>query len=319
MTQPDAPAAAPAVVIAGPTASGKSGLALALAEALGGVVINADSMQVYDALPILTARPRAPDLARVPHRLYGQLAPTDPCSAERWRAWAAEEMRAAWAAGRLPVLAGGTGLYLAALIDGLSPIPAVPDTVRAEARARLARIGNAAFHAALVAADPVMGARLAPGDSQRMVRAWEVLAATGRSLAQWQALPRDGAVPARWVTLAVLPERAALHAAIERRFHAMIAEGAIDEAADFLARGLDPALPVMKVLGLRDLGALAAGQIHRDAAVAAAIAATRAYAKRQVTWVRHQVMASEVISAQLSESLIASIIAKIRPSCLTRA
>ena len=308
-----------AIVVAGPTASGKSGLALAIAQAFDGVVVNADSMQVYDALPILTARPGPVDLARVPHRLYGVLDPARPCSAAVWRDLARAEVEAAWAAGRLPIVVGGTGMYLAALTEGLSPIPDVPAAVRAESRALLDTLGNAAFHARLAAVDPVMAARLAPGDSQRMVRAWEVWAATGRSLADWQAIPREGALPARWFTLALLPERERLHAACAARFDAMMAAGAVAEAAAFAARGLDPALPVSKVLGLRELAAHAAGRIGRDAAVAAALAATRAYAKRQVTWVRHQVMASEVVSAQLSESLLSSIFAKIRQFPLTPA
>jgi tRNA dimethylallyltransferase len=307
------------LVIAGPTASGKSGLALAIAREFGGVVINADSMQIYDALPILTARPGPADLDRVPHRLYGILAPDDPCSAARWRDLAAAECRAAWAAGRLPIVVGGTGMYLGALMQGLSPIPDVPDATRAEARARLESLGNAAFHAALAEIDPTMAARLAIGDSQRMVRAWEVWAATGRSLAEWQAMPREGGLDAGWFTLALLPGRDALNAAAGARFQAMITAGAINEAAEFMARGLAPSLPVMKVLGLRELAAHAAGATDRATAVNDALAATRAYAKRQVTWIRHQVMASEVISTQLSESLIATIFSKIRLLCLTGA
>lgn len=307
------------VVVAGPTASGKSGLAVAIAREFGGVVINADSMQIYDALPILTARPGPADLDSVPHRLYGSLAPDDPCSAARWRDLAAAECRSAWAAGRLPIVVGGTGMYLAALMQGLSPIPDVPEAIRAEARARFEALGNSAFHAALAELDPTMAGRLAAGDSQRMVRAWEVWTATGRSLAEWQALPREGGLDARWFTLALLPGRDALNAAAATRFQAMITAGAIAEAAAFIARGLAPSLPVMKVLGLRELAAHAAGTTDRETAVTAALAATRAYAKRQVTWIRHQVMASEVISTQLSESLITAIFPKIRLLCLTGA
>ncbi len=166
------------VLIGGPTASGKSALALALAEAFDGVVVNADSMQLYRELRILTARPGADALRRAPHRLYGVLPAADPGSAARWRTLALDEIAAAAAAGRLPILVGGTGLYFAALTEGLSPIPEIPEEVRAATRARLRRLGPAAFHAALAERDPTMAARLAPGDSQRLARAWEVLEAT---------------------------------------------------------------------------------------------------------------------------------------------
>ncbi|MBC7908418.1 MAG: tRNA (adenosine(37)-N6)-dimethylallyltransferase MiaA, partial [Rhodospirillaceae bacterium] len=189
----------PAIVIAGPTASGKSGLALAIAEEFDGVVINADSMQVYDVLRVITARPSPEDEARAPHRVYGVLPPATACSAALWKDLAAAAMRAAWAAGKLPVVVGGTGLYLRTLMHGISPIPDIPDAIRAESRDRLARTGNAAFHAELAARDPVMAARLDPSNSQRLARAWEVLAATGRSLAEWQAVPPQGAVPVRWL------------------------------------------------------------------------------------------------------------------------
>ena len=307
----------PALVIAGPTASGKSGLALALAREFDGVVINADSMQVYDGLPILTAQPPAADRAMVPHRLYGVLAPSEVCSAARWRDLAAVEMANAWAAGKLPVVVGGTGLYLRSLMQGLSPIPEIPDAVRARVRRQLTELGNAAFHAHLIGRDRVMAARLEVGDSQRMVRALEVLEATGRSLADWQAEPPQGGVAARWFTLALLPERERLYAACDGRFQAMVEAGAKDEVAAIMALGLDPALPVMKALGLRELAAHLAGEIDLASAVARAQQATRNYAKRQRTWVRHQLNASMTITEQLSESLAVTIFSKIRQFCLT--
>ena len=183
----------PAIVIAGPTASGKSALALAVAEEFGGTIINADSMQVYSTLRVLTARPSRADEERVPHRVYGVLSPCETCSAARWAELAVAAMAECHQAGRLPVVVGGTGLYLRALMDGLSPVPAIPDAVRTEARDMLARLGNTAFHARLAERDPAMAARLDAGNSQRLARAWEVIAATGRSLAEWQALPRSGA------------------------------------------------------------------------------------------------------------------------------
>ncbi|OAN49795.1 tRNA (adenosine(37)-N6)-dimethylallyltransferase MiaA [Paramagnetospirillum marisnigri] len=307
----------PAIVVAGPTASGKSGLALRLAREFDGVVINADSMQVYAGLPILTAQPPAADHAVVPHRLYGVLPPSEACSAARWRDLAAEEMNVAWEAGKLPIVVGGTGLYLRSLMQGLSPIPDIPDEVRDATRARMAEVGAPAFHAELAARDPVMAERLRPSDSQRLVRAAEVLAATGRSLAQWQAEPLSGGVTARWFTIALLPEREPLYAACDRRFRAMVAQGALDEARAMADLGLDPALPAMKALGLRELMAHLAGEMELDAAIAAACQATRNYAKRQVTWFRHQLMASETVSEQLSESLIATIFLKIRQTHLT--
>jgi tRNA dimethylallyltransferase len=307
----------PALVICGPTASGKSGLALAAAHEFDGVVINADSMQVYDALPLLTARPSADDLVAAPHRLYGVLPPSELCSAARWMAMAATEMEAAWAAGKLPILTGGTGLYLRSLMQGLSPIPEIPEPIRAAARARLAEMGNGAFHHLLAKRDPAMAARLEPGDSQRMARAWEVLEATGRSLAKWQAEPLEGAVAADWFTITLDPPRDRLYAQCDGRFRAMVAAGALDEVGDFEALRLPPDLPIAKALGRRELAAHLAGEMDLETAIAAAQQATRNYAKRQSTWFRHQLNASETISAQLSESLKATIFLKIRHALLT--
>ncbi|EME69171.1 tRNA delta(2)-isopentenylpyrophosphate transferase [Paramagnetospirillum caucaseum] len=307
----------PALVIAGPTASGKSGLALKVAREFGGVVINADSMQVYDALPLLTARPSDEDMARAPHRLYGVLPPGEVCSAARWGALAATEMEAAWAEGRLPILAGGTGLYLRAVMEGLSPIPDIPENIRAQARARLAEMGNAAFHDLLAKRDPEMAARLDPGNSQRLARAWEVLDATGRSLAVWQAEPRAGGVAASWLTIVLDPERPRLYAQCESRFRAMMAAGALDEVRAFEALRLGPDLPIAKALGRRELAAHLEGGLDLDAAIAAGQQATRNYAKRQSTWFRHQINASVTVSEQFSESLIATIFLKIRQHLLT--
>ena len=307
----------PALVIAGPTASGKSGLALRLAAEFDGVVINADSMQVYASLPILTAQPSAADQAVAPHRLYGVLPPSEVCSAARWRDLAAAEMEAAWTAGKLPMVVGGTGLYIRSLMQGLSPIPDVPDEVRTTVRRLLAELGNAAFHAHLMGRDRAMAERLNPGDSQRMVRALEVLEATGRSLADWQAEPLEGGVAARWHSIALLPERDRLYAACDSRFQSMVAAGALDEVRAVTALGLDPSLPAMKVLGLRELAAHVAGETTLEEAIAAACQATRNYAKRQRTWFRHQLNASELVSEQLSESLMATIFLKIRQFHLT--
>lgn len=311
------PSPPPAIVIAGPTASGKSGLALAIAEEFGGVVINADSMQVYDVLRVITARPGPEDEARVSHRLYGVLPPSTACSAALWKDLAAAEMRTAWNAGKLPVVVGGTGLYLRTLMHGISPIPDIPDAIRTESRERLARLGNHAFHTELTARDPVMAARLDASNSQRLARAWEVLAATGRSLAEWQATPPEGAVPARWLTYALLPPRDALYANCDRRFRLMMDQGALDEVAALLTLDLDPAAPAMKALGVPELAAHLRGDIGRDEAVTRATQATRNYAKRQVTWFRHQLGNPEVLSAQFSQSMAQKIFPFIRQFLLT--
>lgn len=306
------------MVIAGPTASGKSGLALAIARAFDGVVINADSMQVYRTLRVLTARPSPEDEAQAPHRLYGVLSPADPCSAARWRDMAAAAMDAAWAEGRLPIVVGGTGLYLKTLIEGLSPIPEIPAPIRLASRALLTAIGNEEMYRRLADRDPQTAKRLDAANSQRLVRAWEVLEATGKPLAVWQEQPLDGAVPARWATVALLPPRDILYAACDGRFHAMLAGGALDEVRALVAMDLDPALPAMKALGVPELAAHLAGRIGLAAAAAAATQATRRYAKRQLTWFRHQLTAAHVVNEQFSESMAAKIFPFIRQSLLTK-
>lgn len=308
----------PVVLVAGPTASGKSALALDLTEALDGVVINADSMQVYRDLSVVTARPRAEDLARAPHRLYGVVDGAERCSAARWRAMAITEIDAAHRDGRLPIVAGGTGLYLRALTEGFSDIPDVPDAIHATAVARHAELGGEAFHAALAERDPEMAARLNPGDSQRLVRAWEVLEATGRSLAEWQAGPVSGPPPGyRFLTIVLLPPRETLYAACDRRFAAMMESGAVEEVQALLARALDPRLPVMKVLGVPEIARFLDGETDRDTAIGQAQQATRRYAKRQMTWIRNQILApspenTHTISAQYSKSLLPKTLSIVR-------
>lgn len=278
----------PVIVIGGPTASGKSALALAAAQALGGTVINADSIQLYRELRILSDRPPAATVEGVPHRLYGVRSAAAACSAAAWRDMALDEIRAAHTEGRVPVVVGGTGLYLSALTRGLSPVPEIAEAVRRRVRERLAKIGPEAAHAELTARDPEMAARLRPTDRQRLARALEVLEATGRSLAEWQRVP--GALPAdlRFLCLALLPERDALYAACDARWRRMMAAGALDEARAVAALGLDPRLPAMKALGLRPLLRHLAGDIDLAAADALARQETRRYAKRQTTWFRHQ-------------------------------
>jgi len=278
-----------AVILGGPTASGKSALALEIARELGGTVINADSLQVYRELPILTAQPAAAAQAALPHRLYGFLAASERCSAARWAALARAEIDAAQTEGRLPIVVGGTGLYLRSLLHGLAPVPEIPAHVRETAKQRLAALGKAAFHAELARRDPQMAARIRPSDPQRMVRAWEVMEATGRSLADWQA-QQDGPRPSdgpRFLTLVLMPEREQLYVACDARFRAMVEQGALAEAVAL--RSLDPGLPAFKALGLRELIGHVRGESSLEAAIAAAQQATRRYAKRQMTWFRHQV------------------------------
>lgn len=307
------------VVLAGPTGSGKSRLALAIAEAFAGTVINADALQVYGELRILTARPTAADEARVPHRLYGILKADDGCSAGRWRELALAAIAEARHAGRLPIVTGGSGLYLEALLKGLAPVPPVPAAVRAAAVARLTAVGGAAFRDELARLDPDAAARLPAGDRQRLVRAWEVVTATGRTLAAWQRQPppADATPPlaGRIATLLLLPPRQILYPALDARFDRMLAAGALAEAAA-VAR-LAAHLPLAKAVGVRPLVAHLQGGVPLAAACATAKGETRRYAKRQMTWLRHRLAADIVANQQLSESVQAALFAFIRRFLLT--
>ena len=289
------------IVLAGATASGKSALALSIAETLetrgvAAVLINADSMQVYRELRALTARPGASDEARMPHRLYGIMPAAETCSAERWRHLALNEIDAATGAGKLPILVGGTGLYIRALLDGLAPVPEIPEAVRAAARAEFEALGSADFHRALASRDPAGAARIKVGDRQRLLRAWEVLEATGRPLAEWQQADQGGlALP----TLKILLEadRQALYERCDARFDAMIEAGALEEVRALSEAGLDAELPAMKALGVPALFAHLAGEIDLEEAARRAKQATRNYAKRQLTWFRHQYQPDLRVSA----------------------
>lgn len=273
----------PLVVIAGPTASGKSALALGLAERANGVVINADASQVYADLRLLSARPSPAEEARAPHRLYGVVDGATACSAADWAAMARAAIAQAHTEGRLPIVVGGTGLYIRTLLDGIAPVPDIPDEVRAQVRA----LDDP--HAALALADPAMAQRLRPSDRQRSARALEVKRATGRSLADWQAATEGGIGGTVELRAHVVEtDRAELYARCDHRFDLMLAEGALDEARALAARGLSPALPVMKALGVPPLLAHLAGDLTIEAAADAAKQDTRRYAKRQLTWFRNQ-------------------------------
>lgn len=274
-----------AVLIAGPTASGKSDAALALAARINGVIINANSMQVYREAPILTAQPSAADKARAPHLMYGHVGAREVYSVGRWR----DDAIAALATleGRTPIFVGGTGMYFMALTDGLAAIPAIPPEVRDAARALLEEIGVEELHARLAARDPLTASKLRPSDPQRTLRAWEVLQATGRPLAAWQDAPTQPVLKDRKIAAFVLdPPRPILRARIAARFAAMVEAGGLAEAVALC--GLDPALPAAKLLGLAPLQALAAGTLSKDQALEAAITGTRQFAKRQMTWFRHR-------------------------------
>jgi tRNA dimethylallyltransferase len=251
------------------------------------VVINADSMQVYREAPILTAQPSASEMARAPHLLYGHVSAEALYSVGHWRDDAVKALAEARATGRIPIFAGGTGMYFMALTDGLADIPATPDEVREDARALLDDIGVEALHARLAERDPLTASRLRPSDPQRVLRAYEVFEATGTPLAQWQEKPAAPLLDKDRVAGFVLDmPRETLRARIATRFEIMLEQGGLEEARAL--EGLDPALPAAKLLGLRPLQALAAGRLERAEALDGAVTATRQFAKRQMTWFRHR-------------------------------
>ena len=278
-----------AVLIAGPTASGKSALALELAQKAGGAVINTDSMQVYRDLRVLTARPSLAEEAAVPHRLYGCVDAAVNYSAGHYVRDAKEVLDEVRRGGGLPIFIGGTGLYFKALTRGLSAVPPVPDEVREAVRLRLDRDGVEALHAELARRDAAAAARLNVRDRTRIARALEVIEATGRPLAEWHAETTPPLLPeGSYRALFIAPEREALYARIDARFDAMLADGALEEVTRLAARGLDPLLPAMKAHGVPELIRHLRGEITREEAAMIGKADTRHYAKRQFTWFRHQ-------------------------------
>ncbi|RUM24626.1 tRNA (adenosine(37)-N6)-dimethylallyltransferase MiaA [Rhizobium vallis] len=278
-----------AILITGPTASGKSALAVELARRHAGAVVNADSMQVYDTLRVLTARPSEEEMQGVPHHLYGYVPAGAAYSTGAWLRDVSALLPVLRAAGQLPVFVGGTGLYFKALTGGLSDMPEIPEALREELRARLLEEGPDRLHAELAEADPAMAAGLNRQDGQRIVRALEVVRATGRSIADFQG--RSGPVvidAAKARKIVVLPERAVLHARINGRFEKMLREGAEDEVRALLALGLPAEAPVMKAIGVSQIAAMLKGEMSRDEVLEKGAAATRQYAKRQMTWFRNQ-------------------------------
>lgn len=296
------------MLIAGPTASGKSALALELAQNTGGVVINTDSMQVYRDLRIITARPTMAEEARAPHRLYGHVDASVNFSAGAWVADAAQVLAEARAEQRLPIFVGGSGLYFKALTRGLSAVPPIPPEVREVVRARLERDGVEALHAELALRDPASAERLKPRDRTRIARALEVVEATGRTLPDWH---REGLPPllppGEFSALFLAPERDQLYARIDARFDAMLGAGALEEVAALAARKLDPLLPAMKAHGVPVLIRYLGGEISREQAAEIGRADTRHYAKRQFTWFRHQLPEFEWVKPETAREWVEGI------------
>jgi tRNA dimethylallyltransferase len=309
-----------AILIAGPTASGKTALAIAVARALNGVVINADSMQVYRELRVLSARPTPDEEMLAPHRLYGVVPAAERFSVGKWLGRVEAELDAAWQGGVVPVVTGGTGLYFKALEEGLAPMPPVPDRVRAKWAARLRLLGAPALHRQLAVHDPLTAARLERHDGQRIVRALEVFDASGRTLGAWQA-DQGPAISllagARVVRFVLWPPRQALYERCDLRFLKMIEMGALDEAAAIKALLLDDGLPVMKALGVRQLIEHLRGHCTMDEATRASQTWTRRYAKRQMTWFRSNMISWNCLSAQDSEQILADVFAILRENELT--
>ena len=272
-------------LIAGPTASGKSALALRLARAANGVVINADASQVYADLQILSARPSQEEMADIPHRLFGHIDGTESCTAARWAAEARAEVDRAHAEGRLPILVGGTGLYIRTLLDGIAPVPDIDPAIRAQVRA----LPVAQAHEALTREDPQAAARLASADTSRVARALEVIRSTGKPLSEWQK-HKSGGIGDRvsLFPLILLPPRDWLIARCDLRFEQMVDGGAVEEVKALLARDLPPSLPVMRAIGVPEIAAWLANEIDRDTMLERGRIATRQYAKRQYTWFANQ-------------------------------
>lgn len=279
----------PAILIHGPTASGKTALAIALAKSIDGEVVNADSMQVYTDLETLTARPHACELAQVPHHLFGHIDAAASYSTGHWLMEAEETLKEIRLRGKVPIVVGGTGLYFLALTQGLADIPPIPEEIRSEARSIAQIEGGEGLKARLQEVDPESAARLKTGDKQRLVRAYEVWQATGKPFSSFKNdHTQPVLVEGSWLGVALTPPRTRLYERIDRRFKAMLVEGAVDEARALAARNLDPGLPIMKAHGMPWLAAFIRGEIDADTTAQHATRDTRRYAKRQFTWIGNQ-------------------------------
>lgn len=305
-----------ALFIAGPTAGGKSALSMALAEKLNGVIINADSMQVYSDLPVLTACPSADEQSAVPHRLYQFLDGAEVCSVTLWMQHALKEIYSCWDGGKTPILVGGTGMYFKVLTEGIAEIPSIPDQVRQQVRSECERFGSVYLHDELKRIDPETANRLPPGDSQRISRAVEVFRATRRPLSDWHNdtkpgplfdLDSAGAVQ-KYV---LLPEREILYERCNHRFDSMVEQGALDEVRRLMERNLPPSLPVMRALGVPSLTRYLRDEMTLADAADEAKMQTRRFAKRQLTWFRNQFSQWDTLFAQYSESRLLNLVNKI--------
>jgi tRNA dimethylallyltransferase len=290
VSQISAKARPDAIVLAGPTASGKSALAISLARKFDGVIINADSMQVYAPLRVLTARPNEEDLAKAPHRLFGHVRGDDQYTTARWLKEGAAEIQSAWGEGRTPILVGGTGLYFNALFGGLSEVPGISDAVRAAVREQISQEGASACHAQLSKVDPASASQIDPNDGQRIARALEVYAQTGQPLSSFSKPTDSDIVLAQKQVLKLIlePARSDLHLRIETRFEGMVSQGALQEVESLLALDLPTDRTVLKAIGVPQFAAFLAGETTMDEAITRAKTATRQYAKRQSTWFRNQ-------------------------------
>lgn len=285
-------------LIGGPTASGKTALALTLARRKNGVIINADAMQVYAGLPLLTAQPTAAEKVEIPHELFEIFAPSEKSSAGRWLALAEAAIARVVQAGKTPIVVGGTGLYFKALLEGLADIPPIPSVTHEEAVALYDKKGHDSFREKLAALDPESAAKIKPNDRQRLIRAYEVVAYTGKTLGKWQKRDQGSGFRTQNFTIKrrlLLPEREKLYAACDARFLRMVEQGAMEEVRALLAQKLDPNLPAMKILGIRELAAHLRGEITLKEAIQKAQQFTRNYAKRQVTWFKNQWKDAEII------------------------
>lgn len=292
-----------AVLIAGPTASGKSAVAARLAREFGGAVINADSMQVYKELRVLSARPSDDEMQGAPHFLYGFVPVAEPYSVGKWLDAVRVALSVCEAQGLRPIVTGGTGLYFSALTQGLSPVPDIHAQLRIEVRQAFEAMGPDKFHAELAARDPVMAARIPPSDTQRLVRAYEVIEATGVSLAEWQEVKGEPVLENAAMAAVLKPNREWLYHRIDRRFDTMVEQGALREVQTVMAMNLAPDLPGLRALGVPQLSAHLRGELSLEAAIEQAKMQSRRYAKRQMTWFRHQMPHWPVIEEQESERL----------------
>ena len=303
---------APYIMIAGPTASGKSQLAIDLARRFAGAIINADSMQLYNDLKILTARPQTQDMQGIPHHLFGVYDAEHRASVAEWLSLAATAIANVRSAGQLPIIVGGTGMYLQAGLRGIAPVPNVPTNVHQHCINLYKKLGGTKFREVLAGYDADIAARLIDGDSQRLIRAMGVAMATDRPLSWWHQQPHEGALLGSVISIVVMPPRPTLYDRINQRFDHMLMHGGIDEVSGLMARKLDAGLPLMKALGVAPIAAFLKGEITRDHAAFIAKRDSRRYAKRQMTWIRNNFNAQITVEKKYSESLYKKIFSLIR-------